>query len=387
MKNYLLNTLSIVGLISCSIQGVCAQDAVTILEADGPGNTIQLINSVLTESGDATESPGHTGANGCDNHSNFGDHISEVFDSELNKFVFKFDLHLDDDNDRCRNFTRQRNEIKTFGPSKATQKATQGELISYKWKFKLDNNFKANFSFTHIFQLKPSGGGDDKKPTLTLSPRLGGSSGNLELIYNPSTGNGEADQKVVDGNKLTDFLGKWLEATCLVYVNGDSGEISENIDGKYTDFQQPGSLNFVIKEVATGIELMNYSNDDVDIDRDNMNFTRPKWGIYRSLSNSFRLRDESVLFADFSITEIDQIALSLPDFELNKPLLGKNPVENTILISDEIKNATFSLFDIAGRRVLSTKSNTIDVSFLKTGLYLLSVTTGNNHKVIKIQKR
>ncbi len=387
MKSYLQKVMCFGCLIGITAQVIQAQNVTTVLEADGPGNTVQLINSVLTESGDATESPGHTGANGCNNHFDFGEHISEVFDDDLGKYVFKFDIHVNEDNDRCRNFTRQRNEIKTFGPSKATLKATQGELVCYKWKFKLDTDFKANFSFTHIFQLKPSGGADDSKPTLTLSPRLGGDSGNLELIFNPTTGNGEKDQKVVDGNNLTDFLGKWLEVTCLIYVNGDSNEISENNNGKYTDFQKPGSVSFVIKDVNSGVELMNYSNDDLDLDREGMTFTRPKWGIYRSLSNSFRLRDESVLFADFSITEIDEVALSLPDFKFSSSVVQLNPVDDTIFVSDEIKRATFDLFDISGRKLISTTSNNIDVSSIKTGLYLLSATTSTSHSVFKIQKR
>ena len=49
------------------------------LVADGPGNTYELINSVL--GGDATEDPDCA-------HTSFGRHIREEFDNTLNKNVF-----------------------------------------------------------------------------------------------------------------------------------------------------------------------------------------------------------------------------------------------------------------------------------------------------------
>ena len=67
-----------------------------LLSADGPGNTYQLINSAFALPGrNIVESPD------C-NHSDFGNHIDEVFDEELNKNVFRFHVHVEPDNDRCK---------------------------------------------------------------------------------------------------------------------------------------------------------------------------------------------------------------------------------------------------------------------------------------------
>src|SRR5687768_8057679 len=61
----------------------------TRLSADGPGNTYELIASVL--GGNPLEDPDCA-------HTDFGRHISETFDGELNKPVFIFFMHLSPDN-------------------------------------------------------------------------------------------------------------------------------------------------------------------------------------------------------------------------------------------------------------------------------------------------
>ena len=81
------------------------------LEANGPGNTYELINSILAPTGgDVVENPECI-------HPEFGRHIAEVWDADLNKFVFEFYIHVTPDNDRCINFDRQRVEIKTYDQS------------------------------------------------------------------------------------------------------------------------------------------------------------------------------------------------------------------------------------------------------------------------------
>ncbi|MEL6844650.1 MAG: fibronectin type III, partial [Bacteroidota bacterium] len=114
-----------------------------VLEADGPGNTYELINSVLAPGYDVVESPD------C-GHPSFGRHIEEVFDSTLNKYVFLFHLHKTPDNDRCINFDRQRNEIKTYDKSPDSLLGVIGEVVEYRWKFKLDANFQPSGSFSHL---------------------------------------------------------------------------------------------------------------------------------------------------------------------------------------------------------------------------------------------
>lgn len=242
------------------------------LSANGPGNTYELINQVL--GGTAYEVPD------C-RHTTFGRHISEVFDNDLNENVFVFSIHVTPDDDRCTNTDRQRNEIKTYGPSPDSLKGQLNETVLYKWKFKLDAGFKSSPSFTHIHQIK-AGDGDDGAPIITISPRHG-SPDKLEIIHTAgTTAASQGKVKVVD---LAPFKGTWVEVT-------------EKIT-----YKTAGSYSVTIKRISDGAVLLDYSNTNIDMWRDNTTFCRPKWGIYRSLNNASYLRDEDVRFADFYIKE------------------------------------------------------------------------------------
>src|SRR6267154_872768 len=144
----------------CMLAG-SAHSQVT-LNADGPGNTYELIDSVL--GGGAEEVPD------C-SHPDFGRHIAEAWDNVLGRYVFVFYIHVTPDNDRCVNFDRQRNEIKTYGPSPAYLKGMYGDFCSYRWKFKLDAGFQPSPNFTHIHQIKAGDGTDSDSPIITITPR------------------------------------------------------------------------------------------------------------------------------------------------------------------------------------------------------------------------
>lgn len=240
------------------------------LKADGPGGTYNLINSVL--GGNACEVPDCI-------HSQ--DHITEVFDSSLNTNVFIFSAHVNQDNDRCQNFDRQRTEIKTYNASPDHLKATNGETVTYRWKFKLDAGFQASSSFSHLHQIKAVDG-DDAIPLITLSARYGANnSDKMELIHVNSSGT-TTKVKLAD---LALFRGNWVEVV---------EKITFGSNGKY---------DISIKKISDGTSLLTYSNANMDLWRTGISFCRPKWGIYRSLNNSARLRDEEVRFADFCIAE------------------------------------------------------------------------------------
>jgi hypothetical protein len=243
------------------------------LQADGPGNTYELIQSVLG-SGTAGEVPD------C-GHPAFGRHITEVFDSQLNKNVFVFHIHVTPDNDRCNGSTdRQRNEIKTQGSSPANLKGSLNETVSYRWKFKLDAGFIPTSNFCHIHQIK-AGDGDDGAPLITITPRAGNPQ-KLQIIH--STGTGGTGGEIHSVN-LSSFKGVWVE-------------VFEKI--KYST---SGTYQVVIKRVSDGVTLLSYSNSNINMWRDGTTFCRPKWGIYRSLNSIAQLRDEQVRFADFCIAE------------------------------------------------------------------------------------
>ena len=243
------------------------------LIADGPGNTYNLITSVLA--------PGHNPIEVPDcNHTQFGDHIDELFDTDLNKNVFRFFIHTSPDNDRCINFDRQRNEIKTYDQSPDNLKGIEGETVVYKWKFKLKAGFLSSPNFTHIHQLKSVGGPLESMPMYTLTTRKG-TPDKLQLRYAETD-----DQDTVAEEELAPFIDSWLEVTETI------------------NYGMSGTYNIEIKKVSDGSVLLEYSNASIINWRPDADFVRPKWGIYRSLINVQDLRDEEVLFADFSITEI-----------------------------------------------------------------------------------
>lgn len=66
-----------------------------------------------------------------------------------------------------------------------------------------------------------------------------------------------------------------------------------------------GTYDIEIKNVSDNSVLFSYSNFSIINWRSCSDFVRPKWGIYRSLINEQDLRDEDVLFADFSILETE----------------------------------------------------------------------------------
>ncbi len=241
-----------------------------VLEADGPGDTYELITNVFA--------PG-TGTAAVENpeciHPEFGRHIAEVWDTDLNQYVFEFYIHVTPDNDRCINLDRQRIEIKTYDPSPDYLKGTLEETITYKWKFKLPVGFQPSSSFTHIHQIKAVGG-DDGNPLFTLTPRKG-SPNKLELIHDNTT-----KVKIVN---LSLFAGVWVECTEILKVGA------------------AGTYSMTIKKVTDGSILLSYSSSNIMTIRPDNTFLRPKWGIYRSLDHPADLRDETVRFAGFSIQE------------------------------------------------------------------------------------
>lgn len=261
------------------------------LEADGPGQTYELITSVLAPGHNPIESPGEADGS-CDNHTSFGRHISEVFDTDLNKNVFKFSLHVANDNDRCRNFDRQRNEIKSYDQSPDNLLGVEGETVEYRWKFKMDINFQPSSSFTHLHQLKAVGGTEDSMPLITLTARKA-TPDRLELRYAETTS--QVTLTTIDLSLLKD---KWIEVIETVTY----GEI--------------GIYNLIITDIDSDTQILNYSDPSIRMWKTQADFIRPKWGIYRSLNNASQLRDEEVLFADFSILEdstlsVDENALEL----------------------------------------------------------------------------
>lgn len=250
-----------------------SSNAQVLLNADGPGNTYELINSVLAPGYDVVETPECI-------HPSFGRHIAEVWDADLGIYVFEFYIHVNPDNDRCINFDRQRVEIKTYDQSPANLIGTTGETVTYKWRFKLPVGFKPSSSFTHIHQVKAVGG-DEDLPLFTLTARKG-SPNKLELIYTADSATAGVKPVIVN---LSLFEGVWVEATEVIKVG---------VNGTYY-------IN--IKRVSDGVTILTYNNGNIKTIRPGNSFIRPKWGIYRSLNTPADLRNDSIRFNNFSIGE------------------------------------------------------------------------------------
>ncbi|MFY9242808.1 MAG: T9SS type A sorting domain-containing protein [Polaribacter sp.] len=313
------------------------------LTANGPGDTYELINSVMAPGYNVVEVPD------C-NHVSFGRHVDEIFDATLNKNVFRFFIHTANDNDRCINFDRQRNEIKSYDKSPENLKGIEGEKVIYKWKMKIDANFQASPNFTHLHQLKSVGGSFDATPMYTLTARKGNPD---QLELRQTSTNNQQTKKKID---LSLIKGIWVEFT---------EQIEYGINSYYS---------LEIRRVDNQNVVFEYENTAIDNWQSGAEFVRPKWGIYRSLINVQDLRDEEVLFADFSIQEVS--TLSLDDLKVNNQIIKTypNPARKTIQIKGDIKDHFnhIYIYNVLGKLIDKKQKNfkdTLDVSNLKTGSY------------------
>jgi hypothetical protein len=244
-----------------------------LLQANGSQNAYTVINNKLAEfNGNVIETPD------C-SHSDFGPHITQVYDTFLKKHVFRFHIHRDEDTDRCIKFDRQRTEIKVYDKSPDWLKATEKSKFIYQWKFKIDKKFQPSKKFTHFFQLKGKGLSYGM-PLMTFTARKGSSEvlDRFEIRHAV-----QRKSKTIKVAKLQHFLGKWLQVN--VEVN----------------FGNKGKLVIQITSIRDNNRLLDYENNSIKMWKDYADFIRPKWGIYRSLKYKDALRDEVIDFADFVI--------------------------------------------------------------------------------------
>jgi len=255
------------------------------LRADGAGgkDTYNLIREKFGPK--AIESPDLYN----NNHTGFK-HIQESTDSIVGNY-FVFFIHRDLDHDRNKYPTisdRQRNEIKTYKGSVAGVKGREGETMIFSWKFYINPGMAVSKNFTHFFQLKPVGSGDDRHPLVTLTGFKNQSGRDIfEIRFSPST----HDFKLIHTD-WADVRGRWLKARCIA------------------TFSEKGYLRFDITTLDDQFLLSTVQNN-IDMWRGNESgeaFIRPKWGIYRSLRDKDKLRtaQEPVYFADFMIQKLKQ---------------------------------------------------------------------------------
>ncbi len=225
-------------------------------------------------------------------------HIRQSFDAELDKYVFDFILHIDNDDDRGKPDVtdRQRNEIKTDAKSPDSMVAKENETIRNTWKFRLPEGMQTTTGFSHIHQLKgidnASEDADVSMPLITFTVRsLTGGGQQFQVIYvGPSSE--DTGNVYLAKTDLSDFLGEWVEVT-------------ETVCCSLTD----GTYDLVIRRVSDRKELVRISKPGLHLWREGTTGIRPKWGLYRSIGkegiNKNQLRDETLKFADFMIEKLD----------------------------------------------------------------------------------
>ena len=346
-----------------------------LLEADGPGNTYELINSVLAPGAVAEETPDTFDPA-------FGRHIAEVWDAELGKYVFEVYIHSSVPNElqdiSTGDTDRQRCEIKTYASSPDNLKGVSGETVQYKWRFRLPVGFQPSPNFTHIHQVKAVDG-DDGNPIFTLTPRYKSSGNQLELIYVDGTTTNNITTKVASVD-LSLFTGNWVEATETIKLNSASGTYSISI------------IN-----VKTGATVLSYNAGNLCTIRSTNSFVRPKWGIYRSITALTYLRDEAVRFNSFSIselktTDVDSYSANENEFKITPDSNSKTfqiqyylPVKEAVQISVYNANGQFIMPLIQNQNQESGNHQLqFDAAGLKNGLYLIRLNAGSNQKTIKL---
>lgn len=204
-------------------------------------------------------------------HSSFGPHITQERDTELGRDVFVLHLHAKEDNDRCLRIDRQRTEIKTYPHAPNNLGATEGARNTFRWKFRLPENFVAG-DWTHIFQIKASSNSHGN-PLLALTLD-GSSSPQLRLLHAP-----EGKFRELFSVPADPFLGEWVEA----YL--------------HADFSNNGSMVLEMRRVHGNEFLLEANFTDLDLWRDDSDYLRPKWGIYRSLKSP-ALKNETIKLVD-----------------------------------------------------------------------------------------
>ena len=299
-------------------------DDIGVLIADG--NTAGTY-ALIQNQGYDLEPPDNSGSHA----SNPFQHIQQQWDATLGKYVFSFYIHAAIDDDRgLTNITdRQRNEIKTGPHSPASLIAQEGETLRMRWKFKLPSGLITTSKFSHIHQLKgmdnAAGNADVSLPVVTLTCYTTSSGRKVvRLLHNDRTDLTTTSAKTLAEMSQTDFLGEWVEAEETVRFGAN------------------GSISITIKRIKDNKTLLSYNNESIDTWRTGSSGLRPKWGIYRSVGENGEwrniLRDEILLFADFSIEKV-----------------SADGIESLTYMPSQGRSDTGSVYSLDGRRIASSK--------------------------------
>ncbi|WP_187768176.1 S-layer homology domain-containing protein [Paenibacillus sp. PL91] len=305
------------------------------------------------------------------------DHIKSVWDSTLNKNVFKVIAHGRGLNnefeekvrdgeyahkgvfDREKGYVvggasitdRQRIEIRPSEDSTGDFVAYEGDLVSYEWLWNIPDGIQWNQpNFRHLFQLKAVNA--HEKDTLP-GGNTGGENGAYILAISVS---GTTSRTLVvnhnryDGDKtmlripLKEIDGHWIKVELDALVS-DSGwftvKITDMVTGKIYTFDNPDVFQpFADKGATDGSKDLwrrpeRTGGFETEYPAAFDQYLRPKWGIYRSSANGTNSAyDAELQLSDITISK-EATGLSSVNLALNKKAYNVGPTAGAGVVQQQ----------------------------------------------------
>ncbi|MCY9693596.1 X2-like carbohydrate binding domain-containing protein [Paenibacillus alginolyticus] len=315
------------------------------------------------------------------------DHIKSVWDSTLQKNVFKviangrglnnefldkvrdgeyghkgvFDRNLGYVVDGAAVTDRQRIEIRPSEDSNSDFVAYEGDLVSYDWLWNIpDGNQWNQSNFRHIFQLKavnrqapdtlPGGNNGGENGAYIMAMSISGTN-SRDLVVNHNRYDGD---KTMMRIPLKEIDGHWIKVELKALIS-DSGwftiKITDTTTGKVYTYDSPDVYQvFTNKGASDGTKDLwrrpeRIGGFETEYPAAFDQYLRPKWGIYRSSANGTNSAyDASLQLADITISKVAS-GLSSVNLALNKkaynvgPTAGANPLQIQSAMANEFGNA------------------------------------------------
>ncbi len=186
--------------------------------------------------------------------------------------AFRFDMHK---RDRDTAPDRQRNEVRGIRANGVALSMDNGQTWKFTYSMFIPSMLKATSSFTHIMQTKMPGLGS--APITVMSLRRQGTRPTIEFKVT------EGDT-LVGNTDLAPLQDRWIDTEVEIRI-GDAGA---------------GYVNWLIR--SGGSTVLDARKSGVDTWLDDR--VRPKWGIYRSLSDSAQIQDCHLLLRDMKAYQL-----------------------------------------------------------------------------------
>lgn len=202
-------------------------------------------------------SPGSTGLNAFegveDDRADSHPGVTHIYPQGEN---YRFDMHTQD---RDTSTDRQRQEVRGMRQNGTVLNWKNGETWKVTYQMFIPSSLQATTSFTHIFQTKMPGTGTS--PLTVMSLRHTGGKQTIEFkIFEPEVLVGRVD--------LPPLQNKWIDV-----------EIEQRVGNS-------GRVRWILRDGGTTV-IDAAKNGDTYLS----DVIRPKWGIYRSLSDSAHLKN------------------------------------------------------------------------------------------------